>query len=62
VTITKKDNQPFRVELDYTASGTPGAFAAGTTFKQRVYYRGGKTAELVKAINAAYEKSREKQE
>ena len=59
VKIVKKDGQPFRVEL-YTPSKDPGAFAAGKTFKQRVYYRGGKTAELVKAVNAAYEESKKK--
>jgi hypothetical protein len=55
VRMIQKDNQPFRVEL-YTTSKDPGAFAAGKTYKQRVYYRGGKTAELVRAVHAAYER------
>jgi len=59
--IVKKDGQPFRVEV-YATNKDPGAFAAGRTYKQRVYYRGGKTAAVVKAINAAYEKSRQKDE
>jgi len=54
VRIITKDNQPFRIGL-YTTSKDPGAFAAGETFGQRVYYRGGKKAELVKAVMAAYE-------
>lgn len=59
VKIVRKDAQPFRVEL-YTTRKDPGAFAAGKTYKQRVYYRGGKTAALSKAVNAAYEKSKKK--
>ncbi len=61
VKIVKKDGQPLQVEL-YTTSKDPGAFAAGKTYKQRVYYRGGKTAALVKAIKAAHEKSKKKGE
>lgn len=61
VKIVKKDDQPFRIEV-YATNKDPGAFAAGKTYKQRVYHRGGKTAAVVKAINAAYEKSRQKDE
>lgn len=56
VKIVKKDDQPLRVEL-YTTSKDPGAFAAGKTYKERIYYRGGKTAALIKAVNAAYKRS-----
>lgn len=55
VKIVTKDGQPFRVEL-YTPSSGPGAFAAGETYDERIYYRGGKTAAVVKALAAAYEK------
>jgi hypothetical protein len=34
----------------YSTSKDPGAFAAGKTFKERVYYRGGSSAGLLKAL------------
>ena len=58
VKMIKKDGQPFHVEL-YRTSGGPGAFASGDTYEQRKYFRGGKTSELLKALNAAFKKSRE---
>ena len=57
VRIVKNDDQPFRVEL-YTPSRDPGAFAAGATFAERAYYRGGDTEAMVEAVSAAYEKSK----
>lgn len=61
VKIVLKDDKPFRVEL-YTPSKAPGAFAAGATYKQRIYYRGGDTKEMVKALAEAYEKAFKKEE
>lgn len=59
VQIVKKDGQPFRVEL-YAPSRDPGAFAAGKTYKQRVYYRGGKAPDLLRAVKSAYDKSKKR--
>ncbi len=56
--IVKKGGDPFHVSL-YAVGKGPGAFAAGKTFRERVYYRGGKSDDLVKALRAAYEASRE---
>jgi len=50
--ITSKDRESLIVWL-FTTSQEPGAFAAGKTWEQRVYYRGGKTADLEKALQAA---------
>lgn len=55
--IEKTDGQPFLVEL-YATGEDLSAFAAGKTFEERVYYRGGKSDEIVKAVQAAYERSR----
>jgi hypothetical protein len=57
VKIVKKDGKPFQVEL-YRPSKGPGAFAAGKTFKERVYYRGGNSSKLMEALHDAYEKSK----
>lgn len=38
----------------------PGAFAAGRTWEQRTYYRGGDSAKLKQALQAAYEASGQK--
>ncbi len=57
VDLTLMDGQPFRVEL-YTPSKGSGAFAAGKTFKSRVYYRGGNTAAMLKAVTAAFNRSK----
>ena len=59
VQIVKTNGQPFRVEL-YATSKDPGAFAAGQTIERRVYYRGGKTAQLLKALVSAYDKSQKR--
>jgi hypothetical protein len=50
------DDEPYRIELYYT-SRAPGAFAAGRTFAERVYYRGGDSGDLYEALTAAFEKS-----
>ncbi len=55
-----KDDQPYRVEL-YQTSRDPGAFAAGKTFKERVYYRGGKSADLQETLLAVFEKAEKKE-
>lgn len=54
--IVMKDGGPFHVSL-YSVGKGPGAFAAGNTFRERVYYRGGKSDDLVKALRAAYKAS-----
>jgi hypothetical protein len=43
----------------FSISQGPGAFAAGPTREQRVYYRGGQSAKLKQALRAAYEASQE---
>jgi hypothetical protein len=57
--ITGKDKESLTVWL-FTTSQDPGAFAAGKTWEQRVYYRGGKTADLEKALQAARERAKKK--
>lgn len=52
VTITKKDGQQFEAEI-YALPYATGAFSIDKT-----YYRGGKSADLAKAVIAAYDKSR----
>jgi len=54
--IVKLDGTPYRVEL-YNNNKDPGAFAAGKTLQSRVYYRGGKSAVLYKALVAAFDKA-----
>lgn len=45
------------VVMLYRTHDGPGAFAAGGTFAQRVYYRGGDSEKLEKAFRAAYSAS-----
>ena len=59
IKIIKKDGQSAHVEL-YTTSSDPGAFSAGKTFKDRTYFRGGKSSGLVKAVSDAYERSKKR--
>lgn len=56
VHLIKKDGQPLNVYL-YAPSKPPGAFSAGKTLKQRVYYRGGNTKKLIKVLDKAYKAS-----
>jgi hypothetical protein len=58
--FTLQGDEPYRVELYYT-SKSPGAFAAGKTFADRVYYRGGDSSDLYKALDAAFQKSANKE-
>ncbi|WP_422923414.1 hypothetical protein [Singulisphaera sp. PoT] len=50
--LTKEDDSRFEIEL-YAVRQGPGAFAAGKSHDERVYYRGGKTEDLMKALQAA---------
>ncbi len=59
LSMTLNDGKPFHVSL-YATSNGPGAFAAGPSFKERVYYRGGETAKLQEALSAAWKKTQEK--
>ena len=61
VTLTKKDGELFQVEL-YDLPYPTGAFAIGEKADGRVYYRGGKSADLVKAVIAAYDRSKKADE
>lgn len=54
------DDEPYRVELYYT-SKAPGAFAAGRTFAEREYHRGGDSGDLYQALAAAFDKSTKKE-
>ena len=56
--ITETNGSRTLVNLYWGPSqGERGAFSAGPTFEERIYYRGGNSQELVNAIKAAYEKS-----
>jgi hypothetical protein len=57
VKIVTKGGQPFSLEL-YTPSSGPSAFSSGKKSDERLYYRGGNTAAMVRAVTAAYEKSK----
>ena len=52
--ITRSDGNPFFVGI-YSVRSGEGAFSAGPSFDERLYYRGGSTPDLVSALNAAYE-------
>lgn len=45
----------------YTVPRALGAFSCGPTFEERVYYRGGNSAKLKKALTAAYKASKQRQ-
>jgi hypothetical protein len=47
------DGEPFYIGLFWTPD-PPGAFAAGTTFETRYYYRGGDSTKLLQAVKNAY--------
>jgi hypothetical protein len=51
--VIKRDGAPLHMSLFAVGKG-PGAFATGTTPDRRVYYRGGKTVDLVRSLRAAY--------
>jgi hypothetical protein len=55
-----KNSQSYRVEM-YQTSKAPGAFAAGKTFRERVYYRGGNSADLYRALTTAFERCTHKE-
>jgi hypothetical protein len=57
--ITRKDKESLTVWLFSTDEG-PGAFAVGKTLEKSVHYRGGKTADLEKALQAARERAKKK--
>jgi hypothetical protein len=52
--IQTKNKHSYRVNLYQTHDDPVGAFASGPSFESRVYYRGGNTAQLKKAIDKAY--------
>lgn len=56
VHLIQKDDSPFRVEL-YGVSGSPGAFAAGENYENRFYFRGGNSAKMIEAVEAAFKRS-----
>jgi hypothetical protein len=43
----------------YSPASEPGAFAAGSTFESRVYYRGGNSSDLEKALSEAHKSAEE---
>jgi hypothetical protein len=53
--ITRSDGCPFFVSM-YSLRSGEGAFSAGASSDERLYYRGGSTPDLVRALNAAYER------
>ncbi len=54
--ITLKDGRPFHVSM-YSVSSGAGAFAAGPSWEQRTYYRGGSTTRLTKALRMAHDRA-----
>jgi hypothetical protein len=52
--ITLSDGSPSFVGM-YSVRRGEGAFSAGPSPEERVYYRGGSTANLVRALIAAYQ-------
>jgi len=56
LSIELSNGGAFEISI-FTIDGTRGAFAAGPTWEQRVYYRGGSTAAVEKALAEAFEAS-----
>ena len=56
IKVNKKDGSSFIVEL-YNSKQEKAAFAAGKTYKERIYYRGGKNNELINLLRKAHLKS-----
>jgi hypothetical protein len=54
------NNGESRMVFLFNLDGPKGAFAAGTNWKHRQYYRGGNSAQLKQALLAAYEASKKK--
>ena len=54
IDVETRSGQSLRISLYQTGRG-PGAFAVGKTVKTRVYYRGGRSANLRKALRKAHE-------
>ncbi len=54
--IKLANGDSYHVEL-YSNDDGPGAFAAGPTFEQRVYYRGGNSSDLEQALVDAFKAS-----
>ena len=52
--VTRRDGQIVHVAL-YRSPEPPGAFAAGPTFQDRVYYRGGDSDELLRVLVEAHQ-------
>jgi hypothetical protein len=55
--LTLRGGRSFHVWL-FNTGEAPGAFTAGPTIEQPVYYRGGDPKELIGAIAVAYEAAR----
>ena len=53
--ITRSDGRPFCVGM-YSVRSGEGAFSAGARPEERLYYRGGSTPDLIRALNAAYQR------
>ncbi len=52
--INRHNNKPFHVFLfDIDTPGEPGAFAAGESWEERTYYRGGDSDKLKQALRKA---------
>lgn len=49
------NGRPFRIDFYDLEPTEQGAFAAGETFEQRIYYRGGSSQKLLDALRKAYE-------
>ena len=58
LTVTSKDGRQLQIFL-FKTGHRPGAFAVGPTWEDRDYYRGGDSAALEKALEEAYEASKQ---
>jgi hypothetical protein len=57
--IELKNGRSFHLSLYELSDSPPGAFSAGPTNKDRVYYRGGDSKRLREAMQAAYEATKQ---
>jgi hypothetical protein len=57
VKIVRKNGEAYVVDLYHTKSDS-GAFSAGKTYEDRIYYRGGNSDKLYQALLEAHKKSK----
>lgn len=53
--MTLSGGRRFQVDFYELAPTEQGAFSAGETYEQRIYYRGGSSQKLLDALRAAYD-------